>query len=110
MSMLLKFIEHPKIRVIRFAACIGTAAALIFVSALSYAQLPAVTRGQIDPVATEHRFTTVETELAEIIREIADLKSMEWVKVLALSGLIGEAGIRVYARKTRRFDDRGGAE
>ncbi len=53
-------------------------------------------------LAIEHRFTALETKVVELKELVDELKSYDWLKVIALSGLVGEAGIRNLARKGQR--------
>lgn len=59
---------------------------------------------QVDPFATEHRISTVETQLSDISQQLEQLRNEEqarnnsmWdlLEKLALAGLVGEAGMRL---------------
>ena len=61
-----------------------------------------------DAVVDEHRFTSLETEVREISDAVKEMKKeqeesypMDVIKTLAMSGLIGEAGIRLIRNRKR---------
>lgn len=54
---------------------------------------------QPDPVTTEHRITTLETKMDEVVEQIADLKQYLLYGMAGTAGLCGEAGIRLVRRK-----------
>lgn len=95
---MLKLLDCRLAQVIRVGCLFAVALLLVFTAYLRAQQSP-VSPPSLDPVLVEHRFTSIETKTDQIFNEIRDLKAMEWVKLLALSGLIGEAGIRVVRSK-----------
>lgn len=61
---------------------------------------------EYDAVATESRLTRVETQLAEALSQLKDIKNGQgttqnvgYMALLILSGLAGEAGLRIYKKK-----------
>ena len=53
-------------------------------------------------VAMEHRFTKLETQQGNILRDIETLKEHDWMKLLALAGLVGEMGFRNIKSKGKK--------
>ena len=83
-------------KAIRVGALLGTSI-LLLCSALGLAMQ---TRGvQMDAVTTEHRFTSLEDKVDNLIRDITEIKLTRWLELLGISGLIGERGIQIISRK-----------
>lgn len=51
-------------------------------------------------LSVEHRITNLEGKTDTLIKEVDNLRAHDWMNMLALAGLVGEAGIR--AVKGRR--------
>ena len=43
----------------------------------------------------EHRFTALETKVDSMQHDISDIRGYGWIQIIGLSGLMGEAGIRI---------------
>jgi hypothetical protein len=56
----------------------------------------------IDPLLFEHRFTTLETALAALTTQVNDLRNAKWVELAALSGLVGETGLRTLKARAKK--------
>ena len=73
---------------------------------------PAPAQVMVNPIEYEHRVTTIETQVAAIAvavsglsAQLNDLKNMKWLEMLALSGLLGETGIRTLKNRRKRDDE-----
>lgn len=58
---------------------------------------------QVNPFEYEHRVTALEVSVkainevqADIARQLTDLQTAKWLELVALSGLLGETGIRAF--------------
>ena len=99
------------------ATSLGRGLALIGASAVIFAGLAGSMLGQIPAaaidvskeIALENRLTKIEAVSASTLETVKDLKSNAYLAMLALSGLLGESGFRVLARRRRRLDDSDGA-
>jgi hypothetical protein len=49
-------------------------------------------------IQEEHRFTVLETEVNQLVKDIADLKLMDEFKTLGIAALLGESGIRLFGK------------
>lgn len=61
---------------------------------------------EYDAVATENRLTKLETQLSEALAQLKDIhdsqgttQNVGYMVLLILSGLAGEAGLRMYKKK-----------
>lgn len=53
----------------------------------------------MERVANEHRFSVLETDMSMMKGKLEDLSFHSYLQLLALSGIIGETGIRVLKGK-----------
>lgn len=53
----------------------------------------------MDIIANEHRLSVLETDMATLKSKIDDLTFHSYLELLALTGIIGETGIRVLKGK-----------
>lgn len=84
---------------VRVGVCFGIALVLA-VSAFSMkptSQLPP--SSTMDPLSVEHRLTSLESKMDQAVEELLEMKFTRWAELLGLSGLLGEAGIRLVKRK-----------
>lgn len=99
------------------ATSLGRGLALLIASAVLFAgfagsmlgQIPAVALDSSKEIALEVRLIKLETVSASTLETVKDLKSNAYLAMLALSGLLGESGFRVLARRRRRLDEPEGA-
>lgn len=63
---------------------------------------------EYDAVGNERRFTTLETQMAEVLNQVRDIKdsqssgqNVNYMMLLMMSGLAGEAGLRMVRGKKK---------
>lgn len=63
---------------------------------------------EFDAVDNERRFTTLETKMSEVLSQVRDIKdtqsngqSVNYMMLLMMSGLAGEAGLRLVKGKKK---------
>ena len=66
-------------QIIRFSFCCGFAIVLLVSVAFSRAS-------QVDPVAIEHRFTSLETEMADLVGYMKEMKYSHYLELIGMSG------------------------
>ncbi len=88
--------EIGSFRVLRSAAFLIMASVLIGVSADS---LVRAQTAQQEAITAEHRFTQLETTVQSIALDVHDLRQYNWIALLGMAGLLGEAGIRTLKKR-----------
>ena len=83
---------------IRATACIGVG--ILILGNLMYviAQSPRDNE-VIANLKDEHRLTALETKMDTVIDEVQRIETFKTWELLGISGLIGEAGLRIIRRK-----------
>jgi hypothetical protein len=56
-------------------------------------------------LTTEHRITSLETKQDDLARDIAEMKTLNFVGLFGTAGLCGEAGIRLVKKKPGRVEE-----
>lgn len=52
----------------------------------------------IQVIDNEHRLTALETKVDAILADVHDLRQYNWVALLGIAGLSGEAGLRLFKK------------
>lgn len=96
---MLDLLDSPLGKAVRGTACVTVAILLLVVAARASTQQHKPEDLSLSPVAIEHRFTTLEEKVDQILGEISDMKITKWIEMVLMSGLIGERGIQLLRRK-----------
>ena len=49
----------------------------------------------LEPILQEHRITALETKMDNIVRDVADVRSYEWMLLIGMAALLGEKGVNL---------------
>ena len=99
-QFLIRVVESPFVFGMRVSLLLGlsilifSSVAIAWQSDVSQANL----RG-MELIANEHRFSVLETEMSVMKAKLEDLSLHSYLQLLALSGIIGETGIRILKGK-----------
>lgn len=94
--VVLDYMETTVIQRIRKWVCLTIALAMMIYAAVA---LPKYRQATVNPIEIEHRFTSLEENVNVIRADLAELKLTRWLELLGLSGLLGEAGLRISKKK-----------